>query len=343
MSAHPRTTLRGLARARFGRQGAAPVAGTNAGEADARGSGANAAAVSGDGRGDPGSYYGLPIINPPVWQSRDIGGYLFLGGLAGASSMLGAAAHVAGRRGLARSSKLAAAGAVGLSFAALVHDLGRPARFLNMLRVFKVTSPMNVGSWLLGAFAPSAAVAAASEVTGLAPRLGTAATAGAAVLGPMVTTYTGALLSNTAVPSWREARELLPYVFAASGASAAAGVGLVAAPAAEAAPARRLAAIAGPAEIGLSWLMVKRMGIESEPYHEGRAGLYTKLADALTAAGALGALAGRRRRAVSFASGAALVAGSALSRFSIFHAGTQSAKDPRYTVVPQRERLRSGE
>jgi hypothetical protein len=37
--------------------------------------------------------------------------------------------------------------------------------------------------------------------------------------------------------------------------------------------------------------------------------------------------------------GAALLAGSAATRFGIFHAGQQSARDPRYTVVPQRERL----
>ena len=112
------------------------------------------------------SYYGKPVLNSPVWEPRDIAGYLFLGGLAGASSALGAGAHAnrpdragPGEQGGGR------AGRALVSLAALVHDLGRPSRFLNMLRVFKVTSPMSVGSWLLAGYVPLAAVAAASAVT----------------------------------------------------------------------------------------------------------------------------------------------------------------------------------
>ena len=95
------------------------------------------------------SYYGKPILNQPVWQSPDIPGYLFLGGLAGGSSLLAAGAHLTGRPVLGKTAKAGAFAGGTLSVAALVHDLGRPARFLNMLRVFKVTSPMSVGSWLL--------------------------------------------------------------------------------------------------------------------------------------------------------------------------------------------------
>ncbi|HEX4251892.1 MAG TPA: NrfD/PsrC family molybdoenzyme membrane anchor subunit, partial [Pseudonocardia sp.] len=103
------------------------------------------------------SYYGRPVLNPPTWKSLDIAGYLFLGGLAGASSLLGAGAHATGRRALGRVSKLGALAAAGVSLVALVHDLGRPARFLNMLRVFKPTSPMSVGSWVLAGYVPLAA------------------------------------------------------------------------------------------------------------------------------------------------------------------------------------------
>src|SRR5205085_6581407 len=88
------------------------------------------------------SYYGKPIINPPTWQSPDIPGYLFLGGLAGGSSLLAAGADLTGRPVLAKVAKSGAAAAAALSIAALVHDLGRPGRFINMMRVFKVTSPM---------------------------------------------------------------------------------------------------------------------------------------------------------------------------------------------------------
>ena len=103
------------------------------------------------------SYYGRPILKEPVWKTPDVPGYLFLGGLAGASSVLAAFAQASGNRGLARTSKVGATAAIGLSTVALVHDLGRPARFLNMLRVFKPSSPMSVGSWLLaGGLAASA-------------------------------------------------------------------------------------------------------------------------------------------------------------------------------------------
>src|SRR5207302_2427288 len=141
------------------------------------------------------SYYGKPVLNAPVWEPRDIAGYLFLGGLAGTSSLLGAGAQLTGRPSLARAAKTGAFGAGCLSMAALVHDLGRPARFLNMLRVVKISSPMNVGSWLLGAYVPAAGVAAASALTGKVPRLGAAATAGAGLLGPAVAAYTGVLIS----------------------------------------------------------------------------------------------------------------------------------------------------
>ena len=102
------------------------------------------------------SYYGRPVIKEPVWQAPDVAGYLFFGGLAGASSVLAAAAHLSGHRELARAAKVSALGAISLSAAALIHDLGRPARFTNMLRVFKPSSPMSVGSWLLAGYGPVA-------------------------------------------------------------------------------------------------------------------------------------------------------------------------------------------
>ncbi|MBO0871397.1 MAG: nitrite reductase, partial [Micromonosporaceae bacterium] len=57
------------------------------------------------------------------------------------------------------------------------------------------------------------------------------------------------------------------------------------------------------------------------------------------AGGLTGLLLGRRSRVAAVAAGAALLAGSACTRFGIFHAGVASADDPRYTVEPQRARL----
>lgn len=287
-----------------------------------------------------GSYYGAPIINPPVWAELDIAGYLFAGGLAGASSILAAGADVSGRRRMARRCRLCAAGAIGASLAALVHDLGRPARFLNMLRVFKPTSPMSVGVWILVAYTPLAAASTAGDVLGVAPRSTRATGLGAGVLGAGVASYTAALIADTAVPAWHGGYRELPFLFAGSAAAAGAGYALLTAPLAESAPARRMAALGAAAELVAEQLMERRLGVVAESLHHGIAGKRLRAAKALTAAGAVGAATSRGGRLGAALSGAALLAGSALTRFGLFAAGMQSARDPRYTVEPQRERLR---
>jgi hypothetical protein len=293
------------------------------------------------------SYYGRPVIKEPVWQAPDVAGYLFFGGLAGASSVLAAAAHLSGHRELARAAKVSALAAISLSAAALVHDLGRPARFTNMLRVFKPSSPMSVGSWLLAGYGPVAGAAAVSEVTGILPAAGTAATLGAGLLGPAIATYTAALICDTAVPSWHAGYREMPYVFVGSAASAAGGLGLLATAPGAAEPARKLAVLGAGVELVAKRRLISRLaatpGLESsrglaEPYEEGRTGVVLRLAEALTAGGLAGAVLGRRSRALSALSGASLLAASALTRFGIFEAGKASARDPKYTIVPQRHR-----
>ncbi|HST32640.1 MAG TPA: NrfD/PsrC family molybdoenzyme membrane anchor subunit [Solirubrobacteraceae bacterium] len=292
------------------------------------------------------SYYGHPIVREATWESRDIAGYFFLGGLAGASSVLAAGAQLTGRPALARPLKLGAGGAIHLSLVALVHDLGRPARFLNMLRVFKPTSPMSVGVWVLFAYAPAATAAALGELAGtgeLARRvrpLASAGTAGAALLGPAVASYTAALVATTATPAWHEGHREMPFVFVGSAASAAAGLGLLTAPVAQNGPAVRMAALGAAGELTAVKLLERRIGMVAETYHEGRAGKLMRTAEALTVTGVVGALAlGRRSRFAAALSGAALLAASACARFGIFEAGLASARDPKYTVQPQRERL----
>jgi formate-dependent nitrite reductase membrane component NrfD len=287
------------------------------------------------------SYYGQPIINPPVWAELDIAGYLFAGGLAGASSILAAGADVSRRPALARRSRLCATAAIATSLAALVHDLGRPERFLNMLRVFKPTSPMSVGVWLLVVYTPLSAAAAAGDLLGVAPRATRAAGLGAGVLGAGVATYTAALIADTAVPAWHGGHRELPFLFAGSAACAAGGFALVAAPLRENAPAARLAVLGAVAELAAEQLMERRLGMVAATLHEGTAGTRLRTAKLLTAGGALGAATiARRGRGGAAVSGAALLAGSALTRFGLFAAGMASARDPRYTVGPQRERLR---
>ncbi|GAA3588399.1 NrfD/PsrC family molybdoenzyme membrane anchor subunit [Streptomyces osmaniensis] len=291
------------------------------------------------------SYYGRPVIKAPSWSARDIAGYFFLGGLAGAGSVLAAGAHLTGRRRTATALKLSSLTAVSLSAAALVHDLGRPARFSHMLRVIKPTSPMSVGSWLLAGYGPAAGAAALSAVTGRAPRTGAAATGVAAALGPALAAYTAVLAADTAVPAWHGAHRELPYLFAASATAAASGMALVAAPRAENAPARWAAGIAAAGDVLAATAAERELGpLVAETWRQGHGGRLLRAARVLTLAGGAGAalLAGRGRSA-AVASGLALLAGSACTRFGVFAAGIASAQDPKYVVVPQRARLAARE
>jgi formate-dependent nitrite reductase membrane component NrfD len=287
------------------------------------------------------SYYGRPVLKEPVWETPDVPGYLFLGGLAGASSVLAACAQYSGYGQLAQVAKTGAGAAISLSTVFLVHDLGRPARFLNMLRVFKPTSPMSMGSWLLAAYGPAAGAAAACAATGRLPRVGLAATAAAAMIGPGVATYTAALLCDTAVPAWHGAHREMPYLFAGSAAAAAGGLGMLALPPDRARPAAHLAVLGAAAELTAEHLMERRLGAVAEPYHAGPPGTLMRTAKVLTACGLVAAVLarGRRSRALSVLAGATLMTASAVTRFGVFEAGLASARDPKYTVGPQREHV----
>jgi len=300
------------------------------------------------------SYYGRQIVKPSPWEA-DIPAYLFSGGLAAGSSLLAAGADLTGRPGLRRAGRLGAISALTFSMAALVHDLGRPERFVNMLRVVKVTSPMSVGTWILSLYGPFAGAAAAAELVDLVPgarrigllrlvsSLGRPAGVIAGVTAPPVAAYTAVLLADTSTPSWHAAYRELPFVFVGSAAAASGGLGMLTAPTREVGPARNLAIGGAVLETIMERRMERSMGITAEPLHAGKAGVLMRAAKSLTIAGATGSLLAGRSRTVAALSGAALLAGSVCTRFGVFEAGQASARDPKYTVVPQRERLEKGE
>ena len=298
------------------------------------------------------SYYGRPVVKAPRW-SWDIPAYLFLGGLSGGSAMLGAGGDLSGRPALRRAGRLGGLAAITASLGLLVHDLGRPERFLNMLRVAKPTSPMSMGTWIISAYAPGIGVAAVSELLPVLPRairdspLGavlrvSARPAGlaAAAIAPAVASYTAVLLADTAVPAWHEAHRELPFVFIGSSAASAAGLGLVFAPVGEAGPARRLATFGALMELGTSRRIENQLGLAGEAFTTGKPARLLATASNLTAGGVLLAtLLGRRSRLAAVVAGVALLAGGVFERFGLYHAGMESADNPKYTVVPQRRRL----
>jgi len=250
----------------------------------------------GESLGDFVSYYGQPIVREPVWKP-EVPVYFFCGGLAGSSAALALFARLTGHERLARSATLTGLAGIGVSPALLISDLGRPGRFANMLRVFKPTSPMSVGSWLLGATGAALGTAAGCELLGILPGVRTAAQVAAGLLGLPLSTYTAALLADTAIPVWHEARRELPFVFAGSAAASAAAAALITTSTNEAAPARRMALAGAALELGAARVMEARLGeLLAEPYREGEAGRLAQAAQACTAIGAfVVAAAGRRR------------------------------------------------
>lgn len=285
------------------------------------------------------SYYGRQIIKTPTWKTPDVPLYLFLGGLAGGSALLAEGAAARGLPGLERVTRGVTAAGAAAGTAALVHDLGRPTRFLYMLRVFKPTSPLSVGSFILAPFGGLSVAAWASHLTGRLPRVGRAAGLGAAAFGPPLATYTAALLANTAVPAWHDAHRELPFAFGGSGAAAAGGLAMMLAPADQSGPARRMALAGAALEVGALEIMTSRLGMVGEPYEQGRSGTLMKTARAFTLGAAVLSVGARRSRLARLVAGTAYVTGSVVMRFGVFEAGLASARDPKYTVVPQRERM----
>jgi hypothetical protein len=289
------------------------------------------------------SYHGQPVIKEPVW-TWEIPCYFYTGGLAGASAGLAWLSGVRGNDTLTRRAWLAAMVGVSASPAFLVSDLGKPIRFLNMLRMFKVTSPMSVGSWVLSGSGAATAVATLNAWTGSFPRLSRLARPSAALLGLPLSTYTAALIANTAVPVWHEARRELPFVFAAGAALSAGAAAAASTPTDAAAPARRLAIGGAVAELALEQLMEKRLGELGEPYHAGLPHRLVQLSRASLASGtALMAARGGRSRWAAVLAGALMSVGALATRWSIFKAGFKSASDPKYVVGPQRARIARGE
>jgi formate-dependent nitrite reductase membrane component NrfD len=246
-----------------------------------------------------------------------------------------------------RRCRYLAAGGTVAGTALLIADLGRPERFLNMLRVFKPGSPLNVGSWILSAATGlSVAAAVLGGRGGRAEKLGDAAGYGAALTGMPLAGYTGVLLAGTAVPAWQEARRSLPALFVASaGSSAASLLSLMSLNRREQSIVGRFGTIAEIAEIAAARALDKEVGrVErvARPYREGLSGSLWRASANLSYLGLALGVAARRSRAAQRAAGVVGAVGGIVTRFAVFHAGTASAHDPRATFELQRQPGRDG-
>lgn len=289
------------------------------------------------------SYYDQPMLKEPVWEPS-IPTYFYVGGVSGATAALAAAAQLIAPETMhsliKRGHWIGTIGAV-VSASLLIYDLGRPMRFINMLRVIRVTSPMSVGSWILSFF--SASVGAAATLPygprvfrPLASPFGVAAGA----LGLGLAGYTGVLLAQTAVPVWQQSYRTLPILFISSGTAASAAVlEFFSWNERERKTIATFRAIGQVVELLTATALecnasrVERVG---RPLKRGVGGAFWKAGKLFTVAGIVLSLLPGKGRAKSMASGVIGTAASLCTRFGIFYAGKASARDPRASFEVQR-------
>jgi hypothetical protein len=285
-----------------------------------------------------------PVLQPPVW-TWEVPLYFWFGGIASGASFVALACDVAGDGRSAATARRVAVAALLPSPPLLIMDLGRPGRFYNMLRVFKPRSPMSMGAWALSAFGALGSGAVAADLLGR-PREARALGALNAVVGGYLGSYTGVLLSVTAVPLWAKTRLLLGPIFVATatgtGASATRLV-LVALGLPPGHPTRealgRVETGAMLAELGLSWVNDKRLGETSAPMEEGRPGKLFRFAETAVLGGLSLRLARRRLGAPAHHVASALYLAAGLAfRYGWVEAGKASARDHEVAAAVARGR-----
>ena len=285
-----------------------------------------------------------PMMKPPVW-TWEVPLYFWFGGIAAGSSFVALACDIAGDHRSAATARKVALAALIPSPPLLVADLGRPARFANMLRVFKPRSPMNMGAWCLTAFGAAGSAAVAADLTGrrrLARRIGGAN----AVLGGYLGSYTGVLLAATAVPLWARSRLLLGPIFVSTATATGAAACRLVLVAAGLPSGHRTRTALGTVETGaiaaelvLSSVNERRLGPLADALEEGRAGRLFRFAKWAVRGGlALRVLRGRGGVAAHHVASAAYLAAGLAFRYAWVEAGKASAANDDHVALMARDR-----
>jgi formate-dependent nitrite reductase membrane component NrfD len=278
-------------------------------------------------------------LKGPQWE-KEVPLYLFVGGAAGASAVVACAASFIrnkdndGRKLVTQARWVAAAGGV-LSSALLTKDLGVPSRFINMLRVFKPQSTMNMGAWTLAAFSTfSAAAAFANRMRqsfGIMPVYVVENLSGvlAAATGLVMSSYTGVLIGATVVPVWNSNINTLPAHFAASAMNSAVSIlELLGNDDGRALNVLGLSASAYESLAGLK-LEVERKRVD-QPLRRGASGFLVRAGEVLSGPVPLClriAYTLTNNKLFRRAAACMSLAGSLLTRFGWIQAGRASAKD----------------
>ncbi len=290
------------------------------------------------------TYYDQPVLQTPVWI-WSVPAYFYVGGTAGAALVLASAAEWAdGRalRGMIQKCRWTATAGIALGSVFLILDLGRPSRFLNMLRVFRPTSPLSVGSWLLtmsGPVAGGAAVLGAfpgpwKSLAGLLTHIG-------GFLGIPLAGYTGVVLADTAIPAWQEARRALPAAFIGSAMAGAASIlEIMDLTPAEHRVVRRFGIVGKAAELAGTFAIEReasRVAQVGKPVREGLSGALWKASKVLSAASLLTTLLPLKSRRKHQVAGIVGSLGALGLRYAAMRVGRDSAADPRATFEQQRQ------
>jgi formate-dependent nitrite reductase membrane component NrfD len=291
-------------------------------------------------------YYGIPLLKVPAW-TWEVPLYFFTGGVAGAAAIIGGISRITGADPrLVRDARALAAIGGSVSPALLIADLGMPSRFLHMLRVFKIQSPMSVGSWTLVVFSSSAAGLEFLDLLNRqngrkdshrgrlpVPRIVESAAEFLSVIsGAALSTYTGVLIGATAVPVWHKNVAMLPIHFAASGMGSAASILELRGHETPALNAIGIASALTETVVGTTIELRKDRVLE--PLKTGASGWLTRIGGLLSGPLPLAlrllslAANGRRSTRLRKAAAVSAVAGSVVTRFAWVQAGKASAEDP---------------
>jgi Polysulphide reductase, NrfD len=295
------------------------------------------------------SYYNLPVLKPPTW-TWEVPLYFFVGGIAGVSSVVAFVGHLFGSDpAMVRLALwMSLAGAL-ICPGLLISDLGRPSRFINMLRVFKWRSAMSMGSWILSAFGGAAFVALSSNEAirygihfPLLPLIRWLGEMGGAITGLLLASYTGVLLGATAIPVWHEHRRLLPAHFLASGLG---GSGAILELSGFLLPVTQFIGFAAASIETLVGLVLElRHRRVDAPLHHGKSGWTMRIAGTLEGPVALlvrtvwhNFPTGRTAAAACF------LVGALCSRYAWIWAGRASAHDPKALFEVQHREIKARE
>lgn len=297
-------------------------------------------------------YYRQPLLKEPQWTPL-IPFYFFVGGASGSLGVIGSLADLIADEGdLARKARWMAFAGACLSGALLVIDLGRPSRFLNMLRVFKPQSAMSMGSWVLSGFSASAAASSIADLVemelgnkigadSLASVLRGLGRTGCVLFGMPFHNYTGVLIGATAIPVWNNRIRSLPREFGMSGLQSAVSL-LELTGEADSAALNGIGLFSAAFESweGIDLLRTKHRSLK--PAKSGWSGLLVQLAGALSGpvpiALRIASIFAKDKKRLRQAAAVSGIAGSLLMRYGWVHAGTVSSRDWRIPLdIPESE------